>query len=65
MTGITPSAAALWAQRTSFEGKSMTGLIGALTLAGTVLSIALGQVSAGAEALGVVIAAVTLMTVRA
>jgi hypothetical protein len=43
----------------------MTWWVGVLTLAGTVVSVALGQVAAGAEALGVVIAAATLMTVRA
>jgi hypothetical protein len=42
----------------------MSWLVGALTLAGTVLSVALGQVAAGGEALGVIIAAATLMTVR-
>jgi hypothetical protein len=43
----------------------MSWWVGALTLTGTVLSVALGQITAGAEALGVVIAAATLMTVRA
>jgi Na+-transporting NADH:ubiquinone oxidoreductase subunit NqrE len=47
------------------RGKVMTWWVGVLTLAGTVVSVALGQVAAGAEALGVVIAAATLMTVRA
>jgi hypothetical protein len=42
----------------------MTWIVGALTLAGTVVSVALGQVTAGAEALGVIIAAATLMTLR-
>jgi hypothetical protein len=42
----------------------MSWMVGALTLAGTLVSVALGQVTAGAEALGVIIAAVTLMTVR-
>jgi hypothetical protein len=43
----------------------MTWWIGMLTMAGTVVGVVLGQVAAGGEALGVVIAAATLMTVRA
>jgi hypothetical protein len=64
MTGITPGPGRCPANDKD-RGEAMSWLIGALTLAGTVVSVALGQVSAGTEALGVVIAALTLMTVRA
>jgi len=43
----------------------MSGLIGAVTVACTIAGLALGQVTAGAEFLGVIIAGLTLMTVRA
>ena len=39
-------------------------LIGAATAATTLLSMALGQISTGFEALGVLLAAAVLMTVR-
>jgi hypothetical protein len=39
-------------------------LIGAATAATTLLSMALGQVNTGFEALGVLLAAVVLMTLR-
>ena len=42
----------------------MPFLIGAATLATTLLSMALGQVSTGAEAFGVLLAAGVLMTMR-
>jgi hypothetical protein len=39
-------------------------LIGAATAAATLLSMALGQISTGFEALGVLLAAAVLMTLR-
>jgi hypothetical protein len=42
----------------------MTTLIGALTLASAVFSLLLGQVTAGFEFFGVMIASLLLMTVR-
>ncbi len=42
----------------------MPQLIGAATAATTLLSMALGQISTGFEAFGVVLAAIVLMTVR-
>ena len=39
-------------------------LIGAATVATTLLSMALGQISTGFEAFGVLLAAVVLMTLR-
>ena len=39
-------------------------LIGAATAATTLLSMALGQISTGFEAFGVLLAAIVLMTVR-
>lgn len=43
----------------------MTTLIGAVTLVSTLSALALGQITAGAEMAGVVIASLILMTVRA
>ena len=43
----------------------MSGLIGAVTVASAVTAVMLGQVPAGMEFLGVVLAGLTLMTVRA
>ena len=42
----------------------MPSLIGAATLAITLLSMALGQISTGFEAFGVLLAAIVLMTLR-
>jgi hypothetical protein len=42
----------------------MPFLIGAATLATTLLSMALGQINTGAEAFGVMLAAGVLMTLR-
>ena len=42
----------------------MLMLIGAATAASTLMSIALGQINSGFEALGVLLAAVVLMTLR-
>jgi hypothetical protein len=42
----------------------MPMLIGAATAATTLLSMALGQINAGFEALGVLLAAAVLMTLR-
>jgi hypothetical protein len=42
----------------------MPMLIGAATAATTLLSMALGQINTGFEALGVLLAAVVLMTLR-
>ena len=39
-------------------------LIGAATAAATLLSMALGQISTGFEAFGVLLAAIVLMTLR-
>jgi hypothetical protein len=43
----------------------MSGLIGAVTVASAIAGLVLGQVSAGTEFFGVVLAGLTLMTVRA
>jgi hypothetical protein len=43
----------------------MSWLIGAVTVGSAVAGLMLGQVTAGAEFLGVIIAGLTLMTVRA
>ena len=42
----------------------MLMLIGAATAASTLISMALGQINSGFEALGVLLAAVVLMTLR-
>jgi hypothetical protein len=42
----------------------MPFLIGAATAATTLLSMAFGQINAGFEAVGVVLAAIVLMTLR-
>ena len=42
----------------------MPMLIGAATAASTLMSLALGQINTGFEALGVLLAAVVLMTLR-
>ncbi|HZS85050.1 MAG TPA: hypothetical protein VFA50_19405 [Stellaceae bacterium] len=42
----------------------MSSLVGALTVASTLFGLLLGQISAGAEMLGVLIAATVLMTLR-
>ena len=42
----------------------MPRLIGAATAAATLLSMALGQISTGFEAFGVLLAAIVLMTLR-
>jgi hypothetical protein len=42
----------------------MLMLIGAATAASTLMSMALGQINSGFEALGVLLAAVVLMTLR-
>jgi len=42
----------------------MPFLIGAATLATTLLSMAFGQINTGVEAFGVLLAAVVLMTLR-
>jgi hypothetical protein len=42
----------------------MPMLIGAATAASTLMSMALGQINSGFEALGVLLAAVVLMTLR-
>jgi hypothetical protein len=44
--------------------RAMPMLIGAATAATTLLSMALGQINTGFEALGVLLAAVVLMTLR-
>ena len=43
----------------------MSSLIGTVTLASTVFGVLLGQITAGAEFAGVVIASLVLMSVRA
>jgi hypothetical protein len=43
----------------------MTWLVGAVTVASAVTGVMLGQVSAGMEFFGVVLAGLTMMTVRA
>jgi hypothetical protein len=43
----------------------MTSVIGSVTVASALLAVALGQVTAGAEFLGVILAAGVLMTLRA
>jgi hypothetical protein len=43
---------------------AMPMLIGAATAATTLLSMALGQINTGFEALGVLLAAIVLMTLR-
>lgn len=43
----------------------MSSLIGAVTLASTLCGVLFGQITAGAEFAGVVIASLVLMTVRA
>jgi hypothetical protein len=43
----------------------MSSLLGAVTLASTVCGLMLGQITAGAQFAGVVIASLVLMTVRA
>jgi hypothetical protein len=44
---------------------AMSALLGAVTLASTVCGLMLGQITAGAQSAGVVIAALVLMTLRA
>jgi hypothetical protein len=43
----------------------MSWLIGVLTVASTVFGVLLGQVAAGFESLGVILAGIVLMTLRA
>jgi hypothetical protein len=43
----------------------MSGLVGAVTVASAATGLMLGQVTVGVELLGIVLAAITLMTVRA
>jgi hypothetical protein len=43
----------------------MSSLLGAVTLASTVCGLMLGQITAGAQFVGVVIASLVLMTLRA
>jgi hypothetical protein len=43
----------------------MSSLLGAVTLASTLSGLMLGQITAGAEFAGVIIASLVLMTVRA
>jgi hypothetical protein len=43
----------------------MTSLVGAVTLASTMCGLLLGQITAGTQVVGVVIASLVLMTVRA
>lgn len=43
----------------------MSTLLGAVTLASTVFGLALGQISAGAQFAGVVLASLVLMSLRA
>ncbi|HEV2546951.1 MAG TPA: hypothetical protein VGU20_06415 [Stellaceae bacterium] len=43
----------------------MTTLLGAVTLASTVCGLMLGQISAGAQFAGVVLASLVLMSLRA
>jgi len=45
--------------------EEMSWLVGAVTIASAVTGVMLGQVTAGAEFMGVVLAGLTLMTVRA
>jgi hypothetical protein len=47
------------------EDRPMPLLIGSATVAATLLSMAFGQINAGFEAFGVLLAAVVLMTLRA
>jgi hypothetical protein len=42
----------------------MTSLIGAVTLASTMCGLLLGQITAGSQVVGVVIASIVLMTLR-
>ena len=42
----------------------MTSLVGAVTLASTMCGLLLGQITAGTQVVGVVIASLVLMTVR-
>jgi hypothetical protein len=43
----------------------MSWLIGVLTVASTIFGVLLGQVAAGFESLGVILAGIVLMTLRA
>ncbi len=43
----------------------MSTLLGAVTLASTVCALMLGQITAGAQSAGVVLASLVLMTLRA
>ena len=47
-----------------YRDRVMPLLIGSATLAATLLSMAFGQINAGFEAFGVLLAAVVLMTLR-
>jgi hypothetical protein len=47
------------------EALSMSTLLGAVTLASTVCGLMLGQITAGAQSAGVVLASLVLMTLRA
>jgi hypothetical protein len=47
-----------------YRDRVMPLLIGSATLAATLLSMAFGQINTGFEALGVLLAAVVLMTLR-
>jgi hypothetical protein len=45
--------------------RAMSGLVGAVTVASAIAGVMLGQVTAGMEFFGVILAGLTLMTVRA
>jgi hypothetical protein len=66
--GINSGAVALSGKRASERldgGKLMSSLLGAVTLASTLSGLMLGQITAGAEFAGVIIASLVLMTLRA
>jgi hypothetical protein len=58
---VTPSSSPL---KPKHRKRAMLMLIGAATAASTLMSMALGQINSGFEALGVLLAAVVLMTLR-
>jgi hypothetical protein len=55
---------AVFAPEVKTRNEPMALLIGAATAATTLLSMALGQISTGFEAFGVLLAAIVLMTLR-
>jgi len=48
----------------NFQGRPMPLLIGSTTFACTLLSMALGQIAVGMEAMGVILASLVLMSLQ-